>query len=150
VTELDELCSFLSAPQEDYRDLNWWPAVLKRVWELARVDAQTLAVLRRGLDGDGEVNPAYRDHPDTIWEHPVTFLEPDGVGEIADALRTLDPEAIRAAVPPNSDHTDAVIGSMYREGLDNLPEHVAKQFATLRDFYDEAVRRRLAVVLWWD
>ncbi|MFE9747215.1 hypothetical protein ACFYOT_20120 [Saccharothrix saharensis] len=69
-----ELCSYRAAPDEDHLDLDWWPAALRRAWELTGVTA--MATLRLALDGDGEVNPSYRDDPDTIPAHPVTAVEP--------------------------------------------------------------------------
>jgi hypothetical protein len=148
--ELDELCSFRSAPPADYRDLNWWPSALKRTWTVMGVDAQTLAVLHRGFDGAEEVNPAYRDYPDTIFDHPVTALEPYQVAEVAEALRLLIPEKVHAAVPADRDRAAAVLGAYVRDVIGDLAELLAEQHAIMRDFYDEAARRQLAMVLWWD
>jgi hypothetical protein len=149
VTELDKLCSFTSAPKADYLDLNWWPIALKRIGELPVAGHSGVAVLGHAFGGTREVNPAYRDHPDTVWWHPVTALEPDAVEQIAGALRVLTPEAVRAAVPPTPGEAEALLGSELR-GVDNLADRLAHQFTLLRDFYDEAARRHLAVVFWWD
>ncbi|MGW0516442.1 DUF1877 family protein [Crossiella sp. NPDC003009] len=150
VAALDELCSFTSTPDEDRLELNWWPGALKRAWALTGVDARALAVLRRGFDGDEEVNPAYREHPDTIWEHPVTALEPSRVSEVAEALRAVTPTAVRAVVPLNAAEAEAALGGIAREVVGDLAEQLARQHAILRDFYGEAARRGLVVVLWWD
>ncbi|MCO1580891.1 YfbM family protein [Crossiella sp. SN42] len=150
VAALDELCSFTSTPDEDRLDLNWWPGALTRAWALAGVDARTLAVLRRGFDGDGEVNPAYREHPGTIWEHPVVALEASRVGEVAEALRAVPPTTVQAAVPSNAEEAEAALGGIAREAVGDLAGQLARQHAILRDFYGEAARRGLAVVLWWD
>lgn len=138
VAELDKLCSFESAPRADYLDLNWWPIVLRRLGELPGGEHPDMSVLSRAFDGHDEVNPAYRDHPTTVWEHPVTALEPDVVDAIAAELRTLAPEAVGAAVPLASGQADAGAAQ------------VVQAFVMLRDFYVEAAQRRLAVVLWWD
>ena len=150
VEALDELCSFTSTPEEDYLDVNWWPVTLKRAWELTGANGRTLALLRRGVDGDDEVNPAYRDHPNTIWEHPVTALEPPQVGDVAEALRAVTPEAVHAVVPSNLDQIEAELGKTAREVVGDLAEQLAQQHTILRDFYEEAARRQLAIVLWWD
>ncbi|RZS43371.1 uncharacterized protein DUF1877 [Herbihabitans rhizosphaerae] len=146
VAELDELCSFRSAPRYDYLDLNWWPATLERVWELTGADTATMSVLRRGFGSADEVNPAYRDYP-TVWEHPVTAVEPDQVAEVADALRTMTPGAVHAVV---SSSRDRALAEIVPDVTGDLAEIVAEQHAILRQFYDEAARRRLATVLWWD
>ncbi|MFJ6673240.1 hypothetical protein ACIQMJ_19190 [Actinosynnema sp. NPDC091369] len=145
---LDELCSFRAAPREDHLDLDWWPVLLKRAWERAGVGAQ--ATMRLALDGDDEVNPSYRDHPDTIFDHPVTALEPPRVGEVAAALRAVPPEVVRAAVPSGRDRVEAEWGAMAAEVVGDLAGHMAEQHALLRDFYVQAAERGLAVVLWWD
>lgn len=148
--ELDELCSFRSAPEADYLDLDWWPAVLVRSWEWAGVDARTLAVARRAFDGDDEVDSAYRDHPDTIWEHPVTSLDPDDVAEVAEALRTPALVAALAAVPSDPADLEAALGGIVRGWGDDIAGRAVAQHALLRDFYAEAAGRGLATVLWWD
>lgn len=150
VEAVDEVCSFLAVSDEDQLDLNWWPSVLKRVWELAGVEARTLALLRRAVDGDDEVNPAYRDCPDTIWQHPVTALEPSPVGEVADALRAVTSQDIRAVVPPDPGEVEAELARVARWVDGDLAGPLIIQHALLRDFYEEAAQRHLAVVLWWD
>ncbi|OKA03114.1 hypothetical protein ATP06_0237875 [Amycolatopsis regifaucium] len=148
--ELDKLCSFRSAPSADYLDLNWWPNTLKRTWALIGVDAQSLEVLHRGFDGVEEVNPAYRDHPNTIFEHPVTALEPDQVAEVANALRAITPERVHAAVPVQRDEAAAALGASVRDVVGDLAALLSEQHDILRNFYDEAAHRRLAMVMWWD
>lgn len=150
VADLDALCSFKSFPQDDYLDMNWWPVVLERAWELTGADARTMAVLRSGFAGDREVNPSYRDHPDTIWEHPVTALEPRQVSVVATALRTVSPDAVHAVVPTNPDQFEAALGGTAAAMGENLADRLARQQSVLRDFYAGAAQRRLAVVLWWD
>jgi hypothetical protein len=143
---LDELCSFRAAPGGDHLDLDWWPVLLKRTWE--RTGAGAPATMRLALDGEDEVNPSYRDHPDTITDHPVTALEPPRVGEVAAALRSVTPEAVRAAVPP--DRYRGEYGAMAVEVVGDLAGHLAEQHARLGEFYEQAAGRGLAVLLWWD
>ena len=147
---LDALCSFTLIPKADHLDLNWWPVVLKRAWALTGAGSEALAVLGSGFDGDEEVNPSYRDHPDTIFDHPVTALEPPRVRQVAAALHAVTPEAVHAVVPSDADRVEAVLGTIAREVRGDLAEHLAREHATLRDFYAAAAGRGLAVVLWWD
>jgi hypothetical protein len=146
--ELHKICSFELRPKEDYADLDWAGSALTRVCELAGLDARTLAMLRRALDGDTEVNAAYRDHPDTVWEHPVTGLEPAAVARVSRALQGVEPQAVLAALPSSLQKVKAAIGWKDFEG--DLPEYLTRHFTALRSFYEEAARRDLAVVLWWD
>ncbi len=145
VEALDAVCSYNAAPAEDHLDMGWWPAILERAWE--RTGA---AASRYALTGDDDVNPAYRDHPDTVWEHPVTALAPPRVAEAARALRAMPPEAVRAAIPSTPDEIETALGSTARAVVGDLAGQLAYQHTVLRDFYAEAARRRLAVVLWWD
>lgn len=145
VEALDKVCS---TTDEDHLDMNWWPDILKRAWELAGPDG--LVVLRRAFDGDDEVNPAYRDHPDTISAHPVTALEPPRVGETADALRAVPPEAVHAVVPADPDQIEAKLGKLARDVIGDLAEQLSRQHTIMRDFYYEAACRDLAIMLWWD
>ncbi len=152
VPALDALCSFTSTPDEDYLDLNWWPIILRRAWELTGASARALAVLQRGFGGDKEVNPAYRDHPNTIWEHPVTALEPPQVGEVAEALRAVMLEAIHAVVPSNPDQIEAKLGKLARDIKGDLAEQLAQQHTILRDpvvgWQIEAFRKSDELLAW--
>ena len=78
-------------PSSDYLDLDWVPTPLIRAFELAQVSAPIIVALRRGLDGDAEINPAYRSREDTVWEHPVAALEPDIVADVASLLNQVEP-----------------------------------------------------------
>jgi hypothetical protein len=102
VEELDKLCSFELLPSSDYLDLDWAPTPLIRAVELAQVSTPIVVALRRGLDGDAEINPAYRDREDTVWEHPVTGLEPDIVADVAMLFGQVEPEAVLATLPEDA------------------------------------------------
>jgi hypothetical protein len=91
--------------------------------------------LQRAVDGDQEVNPAYRDRPDTVWEHPVTALDPTAVAEVAAGLRQVDP--------------DAAVADRSAAGAPSV-EYLRGHLAALRAFYDGAADRGLATVMWWD
>ncbi|MER5650689.1 hypothetical protein [Streptosporangium sp. NPDC002524] len=147
VDELDRLCSFVMAPQPDHLDLDWAPGPLLRVCALTCAD-DALAVLRRALSGDGEVNGAYRDHPGSVWGQPVTFLSPVAVAAIALALREMNLILV-AALSSHGAETSAVAVEML-PGVEEPQAYLTRCFAVLLAFYTEAARRGLAVVLWWD
>ncbi|MFG1651485.1 hypothetical protein ACGFIE_16310 [Micromonospora sp. NPDC049275] len=148
VEELGKLCSFELLPSSDYLDLDWAPAPLVGVFELAQVGTPILVALRRGLGGDVEINPAYRSQQDTVWEHPVAVLEPDSVAEVARLLGQVEMEAVLAVLP--EDATAALLTIDMREFSGHPGPYLHRQFAALRDFYSYAARRRLAVAAWWD
>ncbi|WP_143234779.1 hypothetical protein [Paractinoplanes atraurantiacus] len=128
VEKLDDLCSFRLLPASDHLDLDWASAPLLRAFELARFPEPAAALLRHAIGGDSEINPAYRDVPDSIFEHPVTALEPVRVAEVATALAA-------AQTPELEGHLDS---------------YLRHHLGALRDFYTEAADRALAVALWWD
>lgn len=150
VQELDRLCSFESAPQSDYLDLDWAPTLLTRVCELAGVDRDCLAALNRSLDGDGEVNALYRDQPNTVWEHPVTMLDPRAVTEIAIALARIETRTVLAGLAGDASRTTAALGDITARIEGDLGSYVTSHLEALRRFYAEASRRQLAIVRWWD
>ncbi|WP_066945679.1 hypothetical protein [Microtetraspora fusca] len=145
VEELDRLCSFELTPRADHLDLDWAPAPLLRACELAS-GSEYLVALRRSLDGDAEVNPAYRHYAGAIWEHPVSALEGPAVLHVAGTLRGLVPDTVLASLP--IDGWEALGQST--GAMADPRGYVARHFAALLDFYEEAARRRLAVVMWWD
>ncbi|GAA0898277.1 hypothetical protein GCM10009557_73490 [Virgisporangium ochraceum] len=148
VEELDRLCSFVTLPRSEYLDLNWAPPDLIRVFELARLETGTVIALRRAMEGDTEINPAYRDAPDTVWEHPVNALEPDAVAEVATVLGRIDPEAVLDVLPDDPAAAEEVLDSSDWHGH---PRPYLREYLTaLLDFYAHAARRGLATALWWD
>ncbi|GAA4638029.1 hypothetical protein GCM10023196_094190 [Actinoallomurus vinaceus] len=150
VETLDLLCSFDLRPPSDHLDLDWAPEGLLRSSEIAGVDARVAAALRRSLDGDGEVNPAYRHQPDTIWGHPVTALAPYAVADVSALLGELEPQAVLAALPADPGEARTRIG----RSVESLPGHprgyLEPHFAALLAFYRDAAAQGLAVVLWRD
>ncbi|GAA4598011.1 hypothetical protein GCM10023194_74410 [Planotetraspora phitsanulokensis] len=148
VHELDRLCSFKLAPTSDHLDLDWAPAGLIQIAELSGMDPHPVAALRRALRGDSEVSPAYRDHPNTIWEHPVTALDADTVGGVAAVLGSL-PDAASVLVPP-AGHAAWNAFDKAPQGLDDPRGYLILHLTALLEFYDQAARRRWAVVMWWD
>ncbi|RJQ80764.1 hypothetical protein D5S17_06910 [Pseudonocardiaceae bacterium YIM PH 21723] len=143
---LHEICDFTAPRTKRHLDLDWWPYLLERAYELAGTEE-----LARAFHGDGvEINPGYRDHPATIWDHPVTGLDPAGVADIALALQTISPEVVRAAVPSDPEEIEVKLGRTARTFDGDLAAHLAEQHTVVRDFYRKAASRDEAVVMWWD
>lgn len=130
VGALDAVCSFRTLPRDDHLDLSWYPAALND----AAADEDALPDLRDALrlaaNGRTEVNPAYREAPGSVWEHPVTALAPAQVAEVSSALSRLADSGF-----PRAEHG--------RDGL-------GPAFTSLLEFYAEAARRQLGVIMWWD
>jgi hypothetical protein len=146
VEELDSVCSFRALPLEDYLDLDWAPRLLREVATDAQVPMALAAALDRAMTGDGEVNPAYRDSPHTVWEHPVSSLKPAGVLEVNEAISAL------AKLNPINRVTVASAGRRLKGGEmpDDALAYVQGHFSALPDFYRDASARHLAVVMWQD
>ncbi|MEV5747863.1 hypothetical protein AB0L00_08595 [Actinoallomurus sp. NPDC052308] len=150
VETLNLLCSFDLRPRSDHLDLDWSPEGLVRSCEVAGVDTATVAALRRSVDGDDEVNPAYRDFPYSVWSHPVTALVPDVVTEVATRLRRIEPRAVLDALPADPAEALARMGRSV-EFLSGHPRrYLEEHFTALLAFYRDTAERGLAVVLWWD
>ncbi|GIH90649.1 hypothetical protein ACFFMN_27170 [Planobispora siamensis] len=146
--ELDRLCSFATASHSDHLDLDWASGPLLRVGEPACVDPDVFAALRYAITGEQEVNPTYRDHPSTVWEHPITALDPAAVASVASMLPSAT-AAVSAALTPPDGKALALAGELLPM-VEHPGEYLMRRLSALRDFYAEAARRRLAVVLWWD
>lgn len=142
VAALDDVCSFRGLPPADYLDLDWSPALLIQCAELVGVGTAVASRLRLATDGVREVNPAYRDAPETIFEHPVNALERRDVQLVTAALVQLEVSDFLA---------DAQPGDV--PGLQELTEPLAylrEHWLALVAFYREADARELSVVMWWD
>ena len=83
---IDRLCSFDLRPPEDHLDLNWSPRPLEQAAIRSGLPAEVAESLRQACAGEEEINPAYREVAYSVWEHPVTALEPAAVREVAAVL----------------------------------------------------------------
>lgn len=148
VPALHEVCSsFEAVPDTDHLDLDWAPRMLLDTAEALGAASALAASLRRACAGDDEVNPGYRDAPDTIWEHPVNSIDPTSVASVARDLGDLDAlfqEAIGspAGVPVTPSLRELVPGSE--------TAYIREHWVDLLAFYTAAADRGLAVVVWWD
>lgn len=145
---LDRLCSFELLPESDYLDLDWAPTPLIRACEAAHVSPPVLAALRRALDGDSEINPAYRDRADTVWQHPVNEITADVVAELATLLARVEPEIVLAALPHDGQAASKILGTTTFE--EHPGSYLRRHFVALRAFYVDAADRQLAIAIWWD
>lgn len=146
VERLDEVCSFRALEMDCYVDLDWAPAVLEGVAEMEGMPDALQKSLRDALKGDNEVNPAYRDHPDTIWEHPVASLVPARVAEIARDLELLNEHNLWTG--PVVAAFCAANPKWGREGVG--AQYISGHFGELLAFYRRAAEGQQAVVMWWD
>ncbi|MEU1202923.1 DUF1877 domain-containing protein [Streptomyces sp. NPDC005813] len=140
-------------PSADVLDLDWAPAVLERVGELAGLDDLHLDALRRATDGDTTINLGFLStHPHQIgpFGPAPTALSATQVASVAELLAQIDIPALLAALP-SDDHT---AGSLIGHGADHiiggLGKYLLQHFNALRQFHLGAARRQLLVVLWWD
>ncbi|GLY31325.1 hypothetical protein Kisp02_46900 [Kineosporia sp. NBRC 101731] len=135
-------------PAGDHLDLDWAPDPLMRLGRLTSITAAAEAAISKALSDSIEVNPAYREHQDTIWGHPVTYLEQDDVAEVASGLAAIDAPAVIGGLP----RWNRRINSRLFDGQKaSDPKHYLLQhLAALRTFYSEAAQAGRAVVLWWD
>jgi hypothetical protein len=129
-------------------DLDWSPIALRRAAALAELPHELIAAITFSCDGESEINPAYRDHPDTIWDHPVNALEADAVETVAGQLRRWSPADVVRAVP--HDPTLAAQALGVSEMPDRPRTYLQANFALLCEFYVEAAARRLATAMWGD
>jgi hypothetical protein len=140
---LDQVCSFRGLEASEYLDLDWAPTPMMQAAVIADVDAELLAALDLATRGEGEINPAYSDMPDTIWEHPVSSLRSARVAGIDKSLQTL------AGLDFLS--VDAAFGRVpLFEALDQPAEYLREHFRALCDFYRGAAARGLGTIMWWD
>ncbi|WP_418058275.1 DUF1877 family protein [Pimelobacter simplex] len=143
---LDELCSFRLLPADDHLDVDWAPSLLHSAAEAALLPATDRDLLRLAFEGEGEVNPAYRDAAHTVWEHPVTATSPAQVAAIAAALGRCSASSFPSRAAAAAAAATQPVEMRPRALRGYLRDHVR----AVADFYAGAARRGLGVVAWWD
>ncbi|WPO69158.1 MULTISPECIES: YfbM family protein [unclassified Streptomyces] len=139
-------------PAYDVLDLDWAPALLKRVGEVAGLKGSHLDALRRATDGDTALDLGFLDtHPHVIapFGGAPTSLDVSQVECVSELLGQIDMPILLAALP--TDERDAAslidqVGSI----AGGLRAYLLVHFNALRDFYLDAAKRHLHVVIWWD
>ncbi|MFI6317704.1 DUF1877 family protein [Nonomuraea sp. NPDC050556] len=136
---LERILSFEAGAPGDYLDLDWAGPPLLRVCEHLDPGSAALDAVRRALDGEVQIG---------IGEYePVMALSATAVADVVRGLRVVDVRALQAALADDLADASGLIGS----GFDGDPgEYLAGHFSALRDFYEGAALRGLAVVVWWD
>lgn len=140
-------------PAYDVLDLDWAPRLLERVGEIARLDEVHLDALRRATDGDTALDLAFLDtHPHAIasFGPAPTSLSAPQVARVSELLGQINMPALLDALPTDDREAGCLIG----HGADKITggprAYLLRHFHALRDFYLDAAKRRLLVVLWWD
>ncbi|MGW6912866.1 DUF1877 domain-containing protein [Kitasatospora sp. NPDC054939] len=136
-------------PSADWLDLDWAPSMLKRACELTRLNAVHLEALKRATDGDSGIDLDFlHANPHAIAPFSTsapTALCPEAVAQVAALLEEIDMPAILQSV------LDSGTASELGQGFTGDPTtYLLGHFGALREFYTEAARRELHVVLWWD
>lgn len=143
---LDDVCSFRALASEDYLDLDWAPTLLREVAATADVDPELQLALAQAMNGHGEINPLYRDMPDTVWEHPVSSL---GAVEVEQITLSLD-----VLVQSDFITDEAIDNTLDRlerlERPDEPREYLRRHLEALCEFYRGASARHLGTAMWWD
>lgn len=146
VQMLSRLCSFQLRPRDDYLDLDWSPRPLELA--AARIDMTLAAAIHHACTGGDEINPAYREHPGSVFEHPVRGLEPATVGTVAATLVRWKPDDVVSALPSDSDTAMRDVGMDEFSG--HPGEYLRGHYEELRGFYATAAARGHATATWWD
>ncbi|MET9467693.1 DUF1877 domain-containing protein [Streptomyces sp. NPDC006544] len=140
-------------PASDILDLDWAPALLKRVGEVAGLEEVLLDALRRSTDGDTALDLGFLNtHPHAIAPFGAT---PTGLGvsevaRVSELLGQIYMPVLLAALPADERDAESSIGQMGGPITGGLRAYLLEHFNALRNFYLDAAKRHLLVVLWWD
>lgn len=140
-------------PAYDVLDLNWAPALLKRVGEVAGLEEVHLDALRRATEGDTALDLGFLDtHPHAIapFGAAPAGLGVSQVARVSELLGQIDMPVLLAALPADERDAESLIGQMGGTIAGGLRPYLLEHFNALRDFYLDAAKRHLLVVLWWD
>ncbi|MEV8475323.1 DUF1877 family protein [Streptomyces sp. NPDC051173] len=137
----------------DMLDLDWAPELLVRVGEVAGLDELHLDALRLTSAGGTALDLGFLDtHPHTIapFGPAPAALSASQVARVSELLGQIDMPALLAALPTDDREAGSLIGRGADQITDGPREYLLKHFNALRDFYLDAAKRHLLVVLWWD
>ncbi|NEA89232.1 DUF1877 family protein [Streptomyces sp. SID9913] len=140
-------------PSADVLDLDWAPFLIERVCELGGLDGVHRCALRQALDGDPAIDLAFLNtHPHAIapFGPDPTALSAAHVTRVEELLGQIDFPTLLAALPADEAEAAALIGNNADNIAGGLNKYVLGHFNALREFYRDASRRQLLVVLWWD
>jgi hypothetical protein len=148
VAAINRLCSFKARGSEDYLDLDWSPSPLLKSAAVSGLPPELIEAVERACAGETEINPGFRDAPDTIWEHPVSALEPDDVQTVASRLAQWHGADVVGGLASAADDAAEQVGMI--EFAEHPAAYLRRHYDALSAFYVEAARRRLATAMWWD
>ncbi|MFG2092320.1 DUF1877 domain-containing protein [Streptomyces sp. NPDC048612] len=140
-------------PAEDVLDLDWAPVLLERVCALAGLDDVLLHGLRRATEGDASVDVGFLATPPYAigpFGPAPAALSPAGAAHVSELLGQIDLRAVLATLPAEETEAAALVGDGADGIAGGLRKYLLEHFHALRDFYREASRRQLLLVLWWD
>jgi hypothetical protein len=140
-------------PASDVLDLDWAPALLARLGEVSGLDEARLGALRQATEGDAALDLDFLStDPHAIGPFgPVpTALSNAQVARVSEWLDQIDIHALLAALPTDEREAGCLIGHGADHIIGGLHEYLLKHFTALRDFYLDAAKRHLLIVLWWD
>ncbi|MGA5198272.1 DUF1877 domain-containing protein [Streptomyces exfoliatus] len=136
----------------DVLDLDWAPALLKRVGEVAGLEEVHLDALRRATDGDTALDLRFLGtHPHAIapFGGAPTGLGVSQVACVSELLGQIDMPVLLATLPADERDAASLIGQV-GSIAEGLRAYLLEHFNALRDFYLDAAKRHLHVVIWWD
>ncbi|MET9699978.1 DUF1877 domain-containing protein [Streptomyces sp. NPDC006529] len=140
-------------PAYDVLDLDWVPALLQRVGEVAGLEEVYLDALRRATDGDTALDLGFLNTP----PHAIAPFgaAPTGLGvselaRVSGLLGQIDVPVLLAALPADDHDVSSLIGLTGSPVTGGLRAYLLEHFNAMRDFYRDAAKRHLLVVLWWD
>ncbi|WP_418960295.1 DUF1877 domain-containing protein [Streptomyces tritici] len=142
-------------PTVDVLDLDWAPALLVGVGTWAGLDDVHLYALRLATNGDSEtaLDLAFLNTPPHAigpFGPAPTSLSAAQVARVAELLGQIDMPSLVAGLPADGRAAASLIGHGADLIVGGPGPYVLKHFEALRDFYRDAARRELVVVLWWD
>ncbi|MDH6542945.1 DUF1877 family protein [Streptomyces sp. SPB4] len=139
-------------PAYDVLDLDWAPALLKRVGEVAGLEEVHLDALRRATGGDAALDLGFLNTPPHAiapFGGTPTGLDASQVARVSELLGRIDMPALLTALPADEHDAASLIGQV-GSITGGLRPYLLHHFNALRHFYLDAASRHLHVVLWWD
>lgn len=140
-------------PAADCLDLDWAPVMLERACELAQLDDVHLDAVRSATDGDTMIEVGFLNtHPHAIgpFGPAPTALSSVTVAHVSAILGEIDIQAIMESLPVDDSDAGTLIGHGAESIVGGPRKYLVGNFSALRKFYEEASRRGILIVLWWD
>ncbi|KND23290.1 hypothetical protein IQ63_45315 [Streptomyces acidiscabies] len=140
-------------PPADVLDLDWAPAMLEQVCQLAGLDRVHLDALRHATAGDSLIDLGFlTTHPHAIgpFGPPPTTLSAAQVTHVSELLGQIDFPAVLDRLPTEDTEAASLIGHGADKIVGGPRKYLLGHFNALREFYHAASQRHLLLMLWWD